>query len=390
MNKEITFIRHYPTTFESKLARVFKKQGYTVNLISFFNVQPSYREYFDKNMYLVSLKQKNISPLKKILKVPRLFFHLIKVKNSVVIGVSQPNWFVTLVFILLRPLVKTKIYFPYDITCFRFKKQRYQKLSILERLSELFNFRHCDGIIHKGPEEELTWLPKRFKATDPPSIQFLPYCVKDIFIKMNKEFLEKKTNQQQREPTLVYVGRVVHDNPGRFSDVDIFQSLSSQQLHVHIYALNYDRLISSPQVQTLTKNPFFHLHPPIHGNELNKEISQYDWGINLFRTNFKEMRREWARSAFGNKAANYLEAGLPIIVNEEMAFTAFIIKEYDIGITVKDIEDTARIIKNTNYEEMLSRVQKNRQKFTFEANIDRLLEFINDLECINKVVDKYL
>lgn len=375
---EITFIRHNLNPFEIKLAQKLKKIGYEINLVSFFKIKDEYNDLFDKQIYLIKKQEKNKSKITKVLRLPKFILSLRKIKKgSIIIGISEPNWFVTLNFILLKNRSKSRIYFPYDITYFR--KKDYKNTKWYEKISEKYNYHHCDGIIHKGPEEELNWLPEKFKATEIPSIQFLPYCNDDLMINIDEKNLEKKLSKKEGGIHLVYVGRAVHNSPYRFSDIEIFKKIVDQKLYLHLYAINHDIIAEDPEYKELMKNKYFRLHEPIYGAELQKELSKYDWGSNIFHTNFEKMKKEWAATAYGNKISTYLEAGIPSIANEEMKFSADIIKQNKFGITIKNINELSKKLKNVDYKKIIKEIKKNRDKFTLTNNLDRLIEFIEKI-----------
>ena len=373
--KEITFIRHYLTPFEAKLAKLLKKKGYKINLISFYKTKEEYIDIFDKHIYLLTTKQKKISKTRKILKLPKFFFSIRKIKKNIGIGVSEPNWFVTFIFMFFKRKFPTRVYFPYDIAYFR--KKDYKKNFWHERFSEKYNFRHCQGIIHKGPENELNWLPEKFNASNVPNLQFLLYCDENLMINIDDSYMKNKLSNKDGNIHLVYVGRAVHNDPGRFSDIEIFKEIVNQNLFLHLYAINYDKISTDPEYKKLQENKFFKLHKPIYGANLQKELSKYDWGINIFHTNFNDMKEEWAKTAYGNKISTYLESGIPSIVNEEMKFSAEIVKNNGFGITIKEIDELSHKIKNTDYNQITSMIRENREKFTLEKNLDNLLEFID-------------
>lgn len=77
----------------------------------------------------------------------------------------------------------------------------------------------------------------------------------------------------------------------------------------------------------------------------------------------------------------YLEAGLPILISEEFGYAAKLVREYEIGVVVsqRDIYNLSKIIPTYDYEKLRNNVMAARKKLSMEANIDRLLDFYEDI-----------
>jgi hypothetical protein len=82
-----------------------------------------------------------------------------------------------------------------------------------------------------------------------------------------------------------------------------------------------------------------------------------------------------------NKFFNYLEAGIPIIVSDELKFMSWIVKRYQIGIVVKkeELNNLKNIIFEHDYNQMIENVIKVREKLSFQYNNKRLLLFLNSI-----------
>ncbi len=381
--KIVTIIRrtNRVTAFVVKLVKELRNKGYKVNIFTFFELVEDQKSQFDDIFYLVrsgkkvDRKEKMNNILRyAIFDIPRFLSRIFELKKTdISIGIScYSNYFTAFGFFLLK---KTrKIYFPYDIAFFRFKDR--ERYPLFFRISEQSNFRCCNRIIHKGPENELSHLPKNFGAKDKPSLQFLPYCSKKNFLDLNKKYLSSKISKKIDGTHLVYVGGIYHDYPGQFNTIEVFKKIISQNLHLHIYSQSYESIINTKDYQDLQKNDYFHLHKPIYGKNFLEKIAKYDWGIMIFHTNFSSMKKEWAETQFGNKISSYIEAGLPSIVLKEMAFTAKIVEENDFGIVVEDEADISEKINEVDYTSIVNKILRSRELFTIEQNIQRFYDFI--------------
>jgi hypothetical protein len=379
--KEIIIARHLlspaSSSFETKLVLALKKRGYTINSISFTPIKKENRHLFSKK-YSILQKEGHTSKIKILFNMFKLIFHIRKIKNSIIIGISQPNWFISLIFYFLHRKSNILIYFPYDIAYFRFKN--YKKYPKRERFSEKYNFKKCDGIIHKGPEDELKYLPEEFKALEKPSLQFLPYCDSNILKDLDEEYFKNKLSEKDGETHVAYVGRILHNVPNRYPTLNIFKAFIEQDICVHAYALNYKQIKNDSDYKKLMKNNYFKLHKTIYGNQLQHELRKYDYGLNIVIHNFKHIKKIWAQTAFGNKMSTYLEAGIPNIINDELTFCAEVAEKNGFGIIVKNLNEMKFIKDKKDYKTFCKNLEKNRQKFTIEANINKLIEFINKLQ----------
>jgi hypothetical protein len=375
--KEITFVRHHVTLFEIKLAKALKDKGYKVNLISFYKTEKEKQDVFDKSYYFLTRDKENLSKISKLLKFPKFILKLRKIKKSIIIGVSEPNWFVTAIFIILKRKSHCKIYYPYDVTYFRLKN--YKQFPWLERYSEKYNFRHCNGIIHKGPKDQLKWLPASFKTENIPNIQFLPYCDNENFIKMDKKYFEKKLSKIEGGIHLVKLGHVIINVPSTYPSLEVFKEIVKQKIYLHVYALNYSKFVNDPDYKKLQKNKYFKVHKPIHDKSFLQEISKYDWGFEVAYHNYEIRGKKWGETVYAHKISSHLEAGLPSIVNDQLSFLADVVDKNKFGIVIKNVSELSNKIKNADYEKIIEKIKTNRSDFTFKKNIDRLIAFIEQL-----------
>lgn len=381
MGKEITFIRDNGLSpFEIKLARTLRKQGYEINSVTFNEMPQEHKEACDKNIYFLREEQKYYPRYKKLFCLPKFILSLKKIRKSTLIGItSSSNWFVTIMFLLLRKRAQCTIYFPYDVAYFRYKD--YKTYRWYDRFCEKYNFKHSDGIIHKGPEDQSKYLPKEFKAYDKPTLQFLPYCDKDLFIDIDDKYFKNKLSVKDGVIHLVYVGIVPHNDPIRYPFLDVFKDLIKHKMHVYVYATNYEQIFNDKEYKELQKNNYFKLYKPIYGKSLQGELSKYDWGLTPIFYIPGKFKEEWIKVCTGSKMSTYLEAGLPMLLNDELSFYVYLIEKNEFGKVIKPWSGikVKEVIKSINYKKMVDDIKVNRSKFTLDGNIDRLISFIKNL-----------
>ena len=368
--KRIAIVRGTISPFEAKLAKALKKNGYAVSSISIYEPTKDKKTEFDSCHFLLGMESKSKQTTKMgiiytivmiALNIPKIIKPLSS--NDIMIGVSEPNSFISFAFFLSKHM---HIYFPYDIPFFRYKD--YSNNLWYDRFFEKYNFTHCDKIIHKGPNDELDHLPPSFNASSKSAMQFLLYCDEDNFL-----------NVDDPNNHLLYIGLVYHkQHPLFLPIINTFKEIIRQELFLHVYPTNYDQLVSDPEYIELQKSEYFTLHKPIYGDAFKEEIKQYGWGIYILYHDFSVLKKIWADTVFGNKLTDYLEVGIPMISNNELSFVSSIIKDNNLGIVVDKPSDIKNKINNANYEKLRGSVDVFRKSFTMSGNIDRLIIFMEE------------
>jgi len=375
---EVTIVqpRLYPFTY--RMSNILKKNGIKLNCISY------YKQYIDRNSShlfkrRIFLFNKNKNILWNLLHIPIFLIELSKIKKNVLIGITSTTcFFVNIVFLFMRWKALKLIYFPYDIAFFRYKNNK--KYPWYVRWSEKTLFKKCDKIIHKGPKDELKYLPRNFKVLDKPSLQFLPYCEEETMIPIDNKFFERKLSKKDGKIHLVYVGGLYYNHKFHYDTFEIFEKICRQKCVLHVYAhpiQQYNNLKKDKRYVSLQKTGKFFLHKPIYGKKFQREISKYDWGVYIFEHNFEIFKRIWANTAFGNKVSTYLESGLPIICNSELKFVKDTIEANNFGISINNFNEISKKIREADYKKILEKIKNEREKFTLKRNINNFIQFIN-------------
>jgi glycosyltransferase domain-containing protein len=118
--------------------------------------------------------------------------------------------------------------------------------------------------------------------------------------------------------------------------------LTEKRVHFHIYPRwHFD---SSIALETLEvsfceyleqekSNPYLHIHRPVPLEQLYRELRGYDFGliINGFRALGYDpassmITEDCLATAYAMRTSDYLDAGLPVLINEELSFLSGILK----------------------------------------------------------------
>jgi len=366
------FARGTINPLTAKLARILKSKGEDVESVSIYEPTDNLKKSFNKCHFLLQMRDKEkqrskLGLLSTFLSIAKNYRKLSKPLKSAdfVIGISEPNIFVSFAFCTKAK----KIFFPYDISYLRYNKKSKNKW--YDYLFEKHNFKKADGIIHKGPKDELGRLPDSFRARKKLCLQFLPYCDGNKMIHSDKK---------HEGIHIVYVG-IVYDGinyPGAISNMDTFRKLANHNIHVHVYPSNYEYIKKSESISDLKYHEYFHLHSPLFGNALRDELSKYHWGLYSFYFD-NTFKSDWAETVFGNKVSDYLEAGLPTITTKSLPFVCSIVNDYKLGFVANNESNIIYTIKNIDYDKVEKMVIKNRNKFTIDAHKDELINFLGSI-----------
>jgi len=287
-----------------------------------------------------------------------------KIKPDIIVAISEPSWPCALVKMVLP---KTKfVFFPYDVTRFRYKEIKdlnlYNKIEIA---LEKWCLEKANIIIHKGPKHELSYLNYNIRGKD---FQFLPSCFEPFIIPLVSE------NKRLAGMHITYTGTATSFDPG-FSIGKMYESIAKQGIDFHLYPTSADEDALN------VKNKFYHIHNKLPPEKLAKEISKYQFGVKLCFEKGGNLGPFFQEVTMSNKIFSYLEAGLPLIVDDKNTFVADIVKEHEIGlvITEEETQNLKLIIKKCDYKELLRNVENARLKLNIKPQCEELMDEINKL-----------
>ncbi|MDD2733782.1 MAG: SPASM domain-containing protein [Desulfuromonadaceae bacterium] len=141
----------------------------------------------------------------------------------------------------------------------------------------------------------------------------------------------------QKHPHIVYAGNLAVEklsSSTTFRDnwyfLELAKELASAKIFFDIYTVplcGYEddfENIFSDYLELACKTPFFTIHRPVPADRLIKLLSQYDLGLlsnwQEYRENDSVRTAKSARYLTSNKAFDYIDAGLGIIISEDLTF----------------------------------------------------------------------
>tara|TARA_Y100000310_G_scaffold341434_1_gene440567 strand:+ start:3730 stop:4908 length:1179 start_codon:yes stop_codon:yes gene_type:complete len=382
MKKQIVFIEYSPTIPTYKIARTLKLTGrYETVLVSFRKRDKEFLEKAYDKVLIFELKHKlNIKnalslPKKILSKEFKNFLKQVKKLDPYLFQISGPDLFTLILFNMIKKDVP-KVYFAYDIWRF-FSKKFALENSVLEikqffqgRIEKSF-FDKADGILHKGPKEELKYLPYKIKV---PDISFYPGCL-DEWI-----FPPKKKNPS-KELTLAYAGGPLAYWKGRKSFFNIMKIITSQKLNLYTTSSCIDEKDNKRYLKETKRNRYYNFLEKGHIKEFVKRLVKYDYGI--FPDFYDEtiLNPLWSKTTMANKLFSYIEAGLPIIINKDLGIMSKIVREEDIGVLIdyNDLKNLKQILEKIDYTNLKKNVRKAQEKFRLSNNIKKLEKFYKEI-----------
>jgi glycosyltransferase involved in cell wall biosynthesis len=238
----------------------------------------------------------------------------------------------------------------------------------------------ADGIVAHSiePNQALRMLrPER----RPKTLFFPLYCDDDSFQQVSS------TPKHPGELHIVYAGGVAgsHRDSSHYGNTQfhgLIDRLGAQRIHFHIYPSPTNVRADWEEYEQLDKtNPWFHFHSPVPQENLAAELSRYDFGILPFFKELSDLSDMKLKYATSLKLFNYLEAGLPVIVSEDIVYQHWMATRYGAGITLKSegIDYLRETLERQRYEELSRAVEQARTKLSLKANIPRLLDFYTTL-----------
>ncbi len=404
--KTIVFIKFTPRIRTYKQALAVKKTGkYKTILVGINFNKKTFSNAFDSiidlNPYLTPIfwyKHLSAKILRKLdslcKKYPRLkfletiiekgeelclnkFIKIIKKMNQKAYlfhTIAEPNFLPALV---MKNTAKPVIYDAYDFSGIRYG---IDKLRPTEREEEKFCLENADGISIKFPEWILDYYRNLGYKINCPVSNFVDYCLPDFFY-------YKKNKLDKKNIHMVFVGGVSPSSlspkyHGHNQHVDIIKNFIRQKIYIHLYIPPWQLKRHKSQhldyYNLSEQNKYFILHNGMSQPELQKEISQYHFGCHMHDFSKSIATKLFEQTAFGNKFSTYLEAGLPIIVTNNLKLGVKYVEKYNVGFKFdpKNLRGLSQRIETINYKQLKQNVKIAREgPLNIYNNINKLTNF---------------
>jgi len=298
--------------------------------------------------------------------------------------------------VLASLLSKSKIVFEFfDVTSLSLSKEDaigvYGKVDAeLSFFSERFIFDRCDGIIIGYSQQACQKLKSCYCSTV-PVLEFHSYICDEFVSDSDKKYSDADGNIH-----LVYGGNVARSNSSKklFGDVQfrgLIEKITQQGICFDIYHSPHLSRIRAKQflsdyIQLSETIPLFNFKSGLPPDEATKEFARYDFGAMIYLFGDGTFLDVHNRTRLPGKVFTYLEAGLPILISEELQYPAKLIRDYEVGIVIsqKDLDNLPKIIECYDYEKLKANVKKARRELFMGKHIGRLIEFYNQIAEVSR------
>ena len=197
----------------------------------------------------------------------------------------------------------------------------------------------------------------------PPITCVYPNYIPRRFIP--KMVLETHRNTSDRPIKIVYEG-FVSSNGSHYDLRQIFQSLATEGIEVHIYPSR-----DNPDYEALAvSSPNIVYHPSLPPERLFKEIRKYDFGWAGFNSTFNNAHLD---TVLPNKAFEYIACGLPVISFPHAALKRFL-NTQRLGLVIETISGLADRLCSPDMAVIRKNVIRRRWDFTVEENLKSIVD----------------
>ena len=271
-----------------------------------------------------------------------------------------------------------KIFDPYDSFVVYYglnPKQRWMKAEIP---NEKICYQKAEWLLARNLEGAQS--VKLYNLKRPPNIFFSDYCDNDNFY-----WNPKLAINTESKISLVYSGGLYGKSARASSHGienfdELILALVPNKIHLHLYP-NPTSPVSYyvDFIEEAKKNEYLHVHTSISQSQLGKALAEFTFGIlPHFKDEDSQILDYKLKYGTSNKFFNFLEAGIPIIVSEEMTYMAWLVRRYEIGIVINrsDLKNLRQKIVAVDYLNIQNNVKTVREKLSMNKNLPRLLAFL--------------
>jgi Flp pilus assembly protein TadD len=174
----------------------------------------------------------------------------------------------------------------------------------------------------------------------------------------------------------------------------IAERLAEQEIHFHIYPTPLQSLVGDLQFEDIfsdyialsRRTPFFHFHRPLPERDLMRELPRYHLGVAvshalIYGEPLKRYAPEQLRCCVSARIFDYLDAGLPILMNKALSFQFFLMSRHGVGIdaTADLLAHAAERLKPFVSPEFKAKARQARSAYGVRRQIGRLIKLYEAL-----------
>lgn len=317
--------------------------------------------------------------------------NILKKVNPYLIHVLGCSYYSEYFSILAKLLSKCKVVFEFfDIPSLSIPKEDAIEMfgkanAELIYFSEKFACEKSDGLIIGYFPEAHEILKNRYDISA-PMLEFHSYVCEEFISDSNGKYsdLDRKTH-------LVYGGNVApsYSREKLLGDVmfhSLVEKVIKQGIYFDIYCTPHSSSIKFKHefwdyILMAKKSGLFKFEKGVPLNEATKKFAKYDFGAMIYLFDRGTFLSEHNSMRVPGKVFTYIEAGLPILISEELQSVAKIVKEHEIGTVVsqKDLDNLPDVISRYDREKLNANVLKAQRELSMERHIGRLVAFYEEV-----------
>ena len=153
---------------------------------------------------------------------------------------------------------------------------------------------------------------------------------------------------------VVSVGTISLETTGWYESamLQLANMLAEQKIHLHIYPHWFYRRTWSAAfnleadfadfIKLQKTTQYVHVHESLSLHELSRELPRYDFGIisggcEAFGQKLRFLKERYMHACYSGRVSDYLDAGLPILINREVSFNYWLLRRSGVAIDLADI-----------------------------------------------------
>jgi glycosyltransferase involved in cell wall biosynthesis len=381
--KQIVFIEPNPTALTYRLARSLKlTERYETVLVSFSKID---RKFFGKaydtilNLELShKFKLKNLKDLwKKIAnKDIRNFFERINKMKPYIFQITGPDLFSLMALSFLQKNLSPKIYYSNDLWGADkrnfFLTREFWGRGELQKFCERRCFKKVDGILSKMSLKDFEFLKYDVII---PKLALFPSNLDEW------TFAPKK--KKNKTIHVVYGGSPNAVGGEKISFMEVIKIVTSQEIYIHTYGPCLRESDTQKFLKESKKNKYYINHEKVTPYKLNAELSEYNYGIfpEFLEQSKADLNPTLIKTQLCAKIINYIEAGLPIIVNKQFEYMTGIIEKYGIGFGIdsEDLKHLRKILEKKDYPKLQKNIKKFQETFNWKNKLKDIEKFYEQI-----------
>ena len=182
---------------------------------------------------------------------------------------------------------------------------------------------------------------------------------------------ELPTREPAATRTLVYEGSLSTDG-GHYDLRELFRTVARAGVPLAIHPSR-----PAPAYADLAlEAPSVRCHEPLDPATLMGTLPRYDLGWAGFNATLNAAHLD---TVLPNKLYEYLGAGLPVLtLRDHLALRRFV-EEEAVGVVLDDVRDVGDAVRDLDIDALRRTVAEKRDRFTFEAQVDRVIDLYRDL-----------